>query len=118
MAKKLLNTKGAASHLGCSENWIHKLVYAGKIKAYIYDEAGELVERPVGSKRQGAALYFYESDLNKYKAPKLQTRPKTGRRYTDEQRQEALRLDAQHMSHREIAQRIGVSRQTINNWVK
>ena len=43
---QVLNTKGAAKRLGCSETWIHKLVLAGKLKAYIYDQDGVLVERP------------------------------------------------------------------------
>lgn len=64
----LLNTKGAAERLGCTENWIHKLVYSGKVKAHIYDEHGVLVERQSDDKRQGQGLYFYESDLKKYKA--------------------------------------------------
>lgn len=114
---KLLNTKGAAAHLGCSENWIHKLVYAGKLRAYIYDEAGALVERPQGAKRQGAALYFRESDLNRYLSPtRRQTRPAAGRQYTEEHRQKALRLVAEGMSNREVARRVGVSYQTVNNW--
>lgn len=40
MSMQVLNTKGAAKRLGCSETWIHKLVSAGKLKAYIYDIDG------------------------------------------------------------------------------
>ncbi len=31
---QVLNTKGAARKLGCSQTWIHKLVATGKLKAY------------------------------------------------------------------------------------
>ena len=44
-AMQVLNTKGAARRLGCSETWIHKLVSAGKLKAYTYNDNGVLVER-------------------------------------------------------------------------
>jgi hypothetical protein len=33
---QVLNTKGAARRLGCPEIWVHKLVSAGKLKAYTY----------------------------------------------------------------------------------
>lgn len=66
----LLNTKGAADWLGCTESWVHKLVYAGKLKAHVYDEEGILIARPPGEKRQGQGLYFYERDLKAYKRRK------------------------------------------------
>jgi len=66
----LLNTKGAAERMQCTENWIHKLVYSGKLKAYIYDQHGVLVEREPNTPRQGQGLYFYEKDLKAYKGRK------------------------------------------------
>jgi len=63
----LMNTKGAAAWMRCTENWIHKLVYAGRLKAYVYDENGVLVEREPHTPRQGQGLYFYEKDLKAYK---------------------------------------------------
>jgi hypothetical protein len=74
MSEAILNTKGAAANLGCSVNWIHKLVYEGKIKARIYNDEGVLVEREIGSPRQGQGLYFYESDLAGYQ-PGVKRRP-------------------------------------------
>jgi hypothetical protein len=55
---QVLNTKGAARRLGCSETWIHKLVAAGKLKAYTHDDNGVLVEHMKDAKRQGQGLYF------------------------------------------------------------
>jgi excisionase family DNA binding protein len=49
--KQVLNTKGAARRLGCSETWIHKLVAKGELRAYIYDETGSLVERTKGGSK-------------------------------------------------------------------
>ncbi len=59
---QVLNTKGAARRLGCSETWIHKLVATSKLKAYIYDTDGVLVEREPEGKRQGQGLYFLVED--------------------------------------------------------
>jgi hypothetical protein len=72
---QVLNTKGAARRLGCSETWIHKLVAKGELRAYIYDETGELVERTKGRKSQGQGLYFQPSDLDQYQ-PAVQRRPR------------------------------------------
>lgn len=72
---QIVNTKGAAAKLGCSENWIHKLVSRGKLKAHIFVE-GELVDHiPDGGRaKQGQGLYFLESDLKAYQ-PKSKGRP-------------------------------------------
>lgn len=72
---QVMNTKGAAKYLGCSETWIHKLVYRGKIKAYVYDESGMLVERAPQDTRQGQGLYFLKTDLDAYQ-PEVQRRPR------------------------------------------
>src|SRR5713226_7956808 len=48
---QMLNTKGAAKRLGCSETWIHRLVSTGKLKAYAYDDNGRLVERKPEEKK-------------------------------------------------------------------
>jgi hypothetical protein len=74
-AMQVLNTKGAARRLGCSETWIHKLVSAGKLKAYIYDYTGILVERSPEDKRQGQGLYFFAADVDSYH-PEVQRRPR------------------------------------------
>lgn len=74
-AVPVLNTKGAARPLGCSETWIHKLVAAGKLKAYIYDAEGVLVEHQQDQKRQGQGLYFLAEDLARYQ-PAVQRRPR------------------------------------------
>ncbi len=63
----LMNTKGAAEWMGCTENWIHKLVSTGRLQAHVYDEHGVLAERDPHAKRQGQGLYFYERDLKAYK---------------------------------------------------
>lgn len=72
---QIVNTKGAAAKLGCSENWIHKLVSRGKLKAHIFVE-GVLVDHiPDGGRaKQGQGLYFLESDLKAYQ-PKSKGRP-------------------------------------------
>jgi hypothetical protein len=72
---QILNTKGAAKRLGCSETWIHKLVYRGKIKACVYDEDGVLIERDPQDTRQGQGLYFMQEDLDAYQ-PEVQRRPR------------------------------------------
>lgn len=72
---QILNTKGAAKRIGCSETWIHKLVAAGKLKAYTYSEDGTLVEHKVEEKRHGQGLYFFTSDLDNYR-PDVQRRPR------------------------------------------
>lgn len=75
IATQVLNTRGAARRLGCSQTWIHKLVGAGKLKAYTYDDNGVLVERMPEDKRQGQGLYFFASDLDTYQ-PDVQRRPR------------------------------------------
>lgn len=60
MAMQVLNTRRAARRLGCSQTWIHKLVAAGKLKAYTYDENGVLVEHTPEDKRQGQGSYFWQ----------------------------------------------------------
>jgi Helix-turn-helix domain len=70
----VLNTKGAAKRLGCSETWIHKLVSAGKLKAYTYNDNGILVEHKAEEKRQGQGLYFLISDVDAYQSH-MQRRP-------------------------------------------
>lgn len=75
IAMQVLNTKGAARRLGCSQTWIHKLVAAGKLKAYIYDDNGVLVERTPDDKRQGQGLYFLAGDVDTYQ-PEVQRRPR------------------------------------------
>ncbi len=72
---QFLNTKGAARRLGCTETWIHKLVSAGKLKAYIYDNEGILMIRKQEDKRQGQGLYFLLEDLDAY-VPDVQRRPR------------------------------------------
>jgi len=72
---QVLNTKGAARRLGCSDTWIHKLVAAGKLKAYTYDENGVLVEHTKDAKRQGQGLYFLAGDVDRYQ-PAVQRRPR------------------------------------------
>ena len=72
---QVLNTKGAAKRLGCSETWIHRLVSTGKLKAYIYDDNGRLVERKPEEKRQGQALSFRVRDVDAYQ-PAVQRRPR------------------------------------------
>lgn len=71
----VLNTKGAARRLGCTETWIHKLVAAGKLRAYVYDDNGVLVEHKPEERRQGQGLYFLTGDLERYH-PNLSGRPK------------------------------------------
>ncbi len=72
---QVFNTKGAARRLGCSETWIHKLVAKGELRAYVYDENGELVERGKDRKSQGQGLYFFAPDLDEYQ-PTVQRRPR------------------------------------------
>lgn len=75
MTQQVMNTKGAAKYLGCSDTWIHKLVYRGKIKARVYDDSGVLVERQPQDHRQGQGLYFLQEDLDAYR-PEKQRRPR------------------------------------------
>ena len=72
---QVLNTKGAARRLGCSQTWVHKLVSSGKLKAYTYDEQGVLVERPSAAKRQGQGLYFLAEEVDTYQ-PAVHRRPR------------------------------------------
>ncbi len=68
---QVFNTNGAARRLGCTRTWIHKLVAAGKLKAYVYDEAGVLVPHQPERKRQGQGLYFVVEDLEQYESSLL-----------------------------------------------
>ncbi|HET8843946.1 MAG TPA: hypothetical protein VFN35_20950 [Ktedonobacteraceae bacterium] len=74
-ASQFVNTKGAARHLGCTETWIHKLVANGKLKAYVYDENGVLVEHMPDERRRGQGLYFLIKDLDVYQ-PNVSRRPR------------------------------------------
>ncbi len=71
----VLNTKGAAKRLGCTETWIHKLVAVGKLRAYVYNSEGVLVEHNPEEKRQGQGLYFLITDLDIYQ-PHVSRRPR------------------------------------------
>ena len=74
MNTQMLNTSGAATFLGISKVRIHRLVWAGLLPAYIYND-GILTRRaPEDSKRKGQGLYFYERDLKEYK-PRPAGRP-------------------------------------------
>ena len=72
---QVLNTKGAARRLGCSETWIHKLAATGKLTAYIYSDEGELVAHNQTTRKRGRALYFLASDVAQYR-PAVQRRPR------------------------------------------
>ena len=72
---QVLNTKGAAKRLGCSETWIYKLAAAGKLKAYIYGDEGELVEQEEATRKSGRPLYFLAEDVAQYR-PAVQRRPR------------------------------------------
>jgi hypothetical protein len=72
---QVLNTKGAAKRLGCSETWIHKLAATGKLKAYVYGDEGELIEHEKVPKKPGRALYFLTEDVAQYR-PAVQRRPR------------------------------------------
>lgn len=67
---QILNTVGVAKKLGCSENWIHKLVAKGRIKAHVYGDDGILIEHNPGDPKQGQGLYFLEDDLKAYQPHK------------------------------------------------
>ena|SRR6266853_794291 len=75
MVTQVFNTKGAARRLGCSQTWIHKLVAKGLLKAYMYNEHGELVQRTKDRKSQGQGLYFFARDVDRYQ-PAVQRRPR------------------------------------------
>lgn len=72
---QVLNTKGAARRLGCSDTWIHKLAATGKLKAYIYGDEGELIEHAKTTSKPGRALYFLAEDVARYR-PAVQRRPR------------------------------------------
>jgi hypothetical protein len=86
-AIQVLNTKGAAKRLGCSETWIHKLVSLGRLKAYIYDANGVLVEWKPDQKRQGRSLSFLAEEVDTYH-PAVQRRPRGSK---NKQRREGSR---------------------------
>jgi hypothetical protein len=74
-APQVLNTKGAARRLGCSETWVHKLVAKGALKAYVYDENGVLVQYRQDGRRQGQGFSFFAQDVDRYQ-PAVQRRPR------------------------------------------
>ena len=75
LTSPVLNTKGAARQLGCSETWIHKLAAMGRLKAYIYGEEGRLIEHSPAVKKHGQALYFLVEEVAQYR-PAVQRRPR------------------------------------------
>ena len=64
---QVLNTKGAAKRLGCSETWIHKLAPTGKLKASIYSDEGELIEHEKETRKQVCALSFLAENVEQYR---------------------------------------------------
>jgi hypothetical protein len=88
---EIVNAKGAAKRLGCSVTWIHKLVSAGKLKAYIYDEKGTLIIRPPEEKRQGRGLYFFVSDLDAFQEKRSKHTPSPGQQYAPSDRPDRKR---------------------------
>ena len=75
LSLQVLNTKGAARRLGCSETWIHKLAATGKLRAYIYGEEGELIEHEKETRKQVRALSLLAEDVEQYR-PAVQRRPR------------------------------------------
>jgi len=78
-ARDLRDTKGAAKIIAdrmdkegkISVDTVHLLVRRNKLKAYIFDEDGLLVERDEHhTKRSGQALYFAMSDLYQVELPR------------------------------------------------
>jgi hypothetical protein len=61
-----LNTKGAAAFLGCTQNWIHKLVARRLLIAHNYNSQGTLELHDPDNPRQGQGLYFYPENLKQY----------------------------------------------------
>ena len=74
---QVINTKGAARILGCTETWVHKLVSAGKLGAYVYNQKGVLEKHRPNERRRGQGLYFLAGDVEAYKAS-LEPRSKRG----------------------------------------
>ena len=74
----MLNTKGAAKKVGCSDRWLRKLVQDGRIPAYAYDEDGKLVKLDPSVSHQGRDMCFLESDLDAYQ-PGARGRPQGSR---------------------------------------
>lgn len=75
---QVINTNGAARRLGCTRTWIHKLVAARKLRAYVYDENGVLVEHRPEQKRQGQGLYFFIADIDQYRT-EIEQHPRRNR---------------------------------------
>lgn len=75
--EQLYNTVGAAKYLGCTTDNVHQRVRTGSLKAYHYNESGELIKRPPGKIRanRGQGLYFYKQDLDEYQITKKVGRP-------------------------------------------
>jgi hypothetical protein len=74
----MLNTKGAATKIGCGDRWLRKLVQDGRIPAYTYNDNGELVKLDPTVSHQGKDMCFLESDLEAFQ-PKPRGRPQGSR---------------------------------------
>ncbi len=72
---QVLNTKGAARRLGCSETWIHKLAATGKLKAYIYGDEGNSLSTKKRPRSRAEHSIFAARDVAQYR-PAVQRRPR------------------------------------------
>ena len=60
-----LSTRRACAYLQISRVWMRKLVYAGRIPAYCYDESGQMRRRADGE--HPMQLFFKEAELDAWK---------------------------------------------------
>lgn len=79
-----------------------------------------LTDYHIETVRTPSANYYYVDEL---RALKDKLHPERGthtdiKRYPKEKREEAIRLHQQQISNRQIALTIGVSFQTVNNWIR
>lgn len=83
-ANDLRDTRGAARILGermgkkgnVSVDTVHRFVREGMLRAYVFDDEGQLIERvPTQEKRSGQALYFAMPDLYAVDLPDPPGRP-------------------------------------------
>lgn len=84
---------------------------------YTRDSVYRMFERgDIQAERTEATNLYYVDSLRGFKREKQSGRRKEQKAYSEEDREKALELFAQNKNAREVADLVGITRQTARNW--
>jgi hypothetical protein len=117
----VINGRAATTVRGAQKILTERAKALGSDREYSRDTVYRLlVDQKIEAIPTPSANYYFVEDLES-----VPITPKVGRRgkgkasvYTAEKKGEALHLREQGLTHRQIAQQIGVPFQTVGNWIR